>query len=97
MVPCAYCEKMVMKKMYILKSNAHSFCNTTCYFLFRRKSEHEAKEGARILKKEMENLSMLQCSGSKCRGEITEHRAVERGVSACVVCKATRSDRVALS
>lgn len=93
-VPCAYCSKQVVKKSYALKTWNKSFCNQTCYFLRRAKDAHAIKEAARIDKAGTDGRALLQCSGTKCRGEVTEHSSVSGNTAQCLVCATKRDLRI---
>lgn len=81
-VPCAYCSKMVVKKMFSLKTWVRSFCNNTCYFLFRAKTKHEAKMAA---KEDEEARALLWCE--KCR-DVTDHDSTNLSKANCRPCAA---------
>lgn len=49
-VPCAYCQKAVVKSSYAAKTFVRAFCNQTCYFLFRQREAHNLSEEACRLK-----------------------------------------------
>lgn len=85
-VPCAYCTKPVVKKSYALKTWTQSFCNNSCYFLFRAKAKHDAAE---VKKVEPVDVGMLQCQGP-CK-DITEHDTPsEKRPAKCRACGTER-------
>lgn len=61
-VPCAYCTKKVVKKSYALKIWKQSFCNNTCYFLFRAKNKHEERENKVAEKNGSDGSALYYCS-----------------------------------
>ncbi len=87
-VPCAYCEKITIRKSYLLKIWALSFCNRSCYFLHRAKKSHEAKEAAIAEKRGTDGRALLQCG--KCR-DVTEHREINANNAKCEKCSTIRS------
>ncbi len=95
-VPCAYCTKPVSKKSYEVKTWTKSFCNKTCYAIYRAKAKHDAKEAVRKALDGDGSEALLQCAG-KCRGAITEHTATSKTTARCVPCGAVRDSRVLVS
>lgn len=79
-VPCAYCSKLVTKKQFTLKSWVRSFCNNSCYFLFRAKAKHEAQQAA---KAKDAARALLWCE--KCK-DVTEHDSPNIGSAKCLPC-----------
>lgn len=80
-VPCAYCRKLVEKK--VSRTWTHSFCHQTCYVLYRAKTAHQAREA----KKKDNNLGLLWCHS--CRA-INEHNTPRHGLARCMKCGAQR-------
>lgn len=97
MVPCAWDQKLVEKKSFAIKTWKQSFCNRSCYFLWRAKEKHETKERAKLVEKALENIQskkmVLQCNG-KCNGSATNHIWLSKSEAQCQVCKTTRDSRI---
>lgn len=99
MVPCASCSKPVQKKNYAIKTWKRSFCNRTCYFIFRAKERHSLQEKA-VADRKMERCgtdgrALIECfANCKGRGLVTEHLETGRGVAKCTLCGTSRKTTV---
>lgn len=88
-VSCSYCTKPTTRKISSSPTWRHSFCNLTCYILFRRKAEYELRVKRHAAKAGTDGHALLQCNG-RCRGAITEHVETRVRMAKCLVCAAIR-------
>lgn len=89
-VPCGWCAKPVRRRAAQVKTFQAAYCRPDHYQMAMAKKRHEASEASRLAKDGSDGRSMLQCSGAKCRGAVTEHSAVTQSSARCQPCGTVR-------
>jgi ribosomal protein L37AE/L43A len=90
-VPCGWCGKKVLRRAAHVKSFKAAYCKPVCYHLAMAKVRHEAKEAAKAAESDG-GEQVFVCGSPTCRGEITDHKRVARGLYECLKCKAMAAE-----